>query len=69
MDAVAQIERRQEERHNHYDESNVSRCRRCNAFVSPEQESVGVLRYECHRCGVVVEPVKTSLRSLEARSD
>jgi len=66
MDAVAQIERRHEMRHNHYDEENVSRCRRCSAYVSPEKESVGVLRYDCGRCDMTVfEPVKTSLRSLK----
>jgi len=42
------------------------RCKNCGLFVSPTEVDTGVLKYDCDRCGVTYEPVKISLRSLEA---
>jgi len=65
MDAVTQINRRQDARHNHYDSENVHRCRKCGSWVSPEKEAPGVMKYDCVNCNeTVYESVRTSLRSL-----
>lgn len=55
---------RNQARHNHYDSKNVHHCRNCGGFTSPQEVDPGVLKYDCANCGIVYEPVKTSLRKL-----
>jgi len=63
-DPAGQIADRHSSRHDHYEERNVSRCKHCSAFVTPEEQSRGVVQYNCWRCGVVTETRKQAISRL-----
>lgn len=48
--AVQQIAEYNERRHNHFDESAVSRCKHCGSFVDKGEPEQGRVRYTCGAC-------------------